>query len=389
MLELPCLGLPFQLGMLYDCRSDQLIPGMTLWDDRLLKSALNETSQPSSTFEVAAEDSISKKMSNLGIEANLSLSLMSGLVNVSGAAKYLDDRQSSANQARVTLQYSCTSKFQQLTMEQLASSNIQHPDIFDKGTATHVVTGVMYGAEAFFIFDREVRSNENHRNVQGKMEVLVKALPGISEIKGSADLAISDRDKQEVEKFQCKFYGDFILKNNPSSFQDAVQVYKELPTYFGKQGECTVPKKVWLYPLCKLDSRAAQMVREISTNLVKQAQQAIECLVKIETRSRDLTNTEVFECFPIFNEQVLQFSEMVSEHKTDFMKRLSAVLPSIRGGGAKEQELADLLEDRMHKSPFNGSSLELWMKSKEEEAKVLSQYLGIMKNIRGAIVIFS
>ena len=31
LLEMPCLGRPFQLGTLYDCRSDSLIPGVTLW----------------------------------------------------------------------------------------------------------------------------------------------------------------------------------------------------------------------------------------------------------------------------------------------------------------------------------------------------------------------
>ena len=142
-LLLQCLGRPFQLGMLYDCRNDQLVPGMTLWNENLLRAALSQRPQPSSNFEVIAEDTLSDKILNLGIKANLSLSIMGGLVNVSGAGKYLDDRKSSRNQARVTLKYYCTSRFEQLTMEQLAVSNIQHPDVFDKGIATHVVTGIL------------------------------------------------------------------------------------------------------------------------------------------------------------------------------------------------------------------------------------------------------
>ena len=285
--SLPCLGIPFQLGMLYDCRNDRIVPGVTLWDEKLLKAALSESLQPSASFEVSAEDNLSKKMFNLGVEANLSLSVMSGLVKVAGSAKYLDDRKSSNNQARVTLKYRCTSKFQQLTMEQLATSNIQHPDVFDKGTATHVVTGVLYGAEAFFIFDREVDSDENFREIHGNMEVMVKALPSINEIKGSADLNISDQDKRQVEKFNCKFYGDgFVLKSNPSTFQAAVKVYKELPTYFGEGGKNAVPVEVWLYPLSSLNSRAACMVREISISLVTQTQQDIEAIDDMDMRCR-------------------------------------------------------------------------------------------------------
>ena len=219
------------------------------------------------------------------------------------------------------------------------------------------------------------------------MEVLVKALLGVSEIKGNPDLALSDRDKQEVEKFQCKFYGDFILNSNLSSFQDAIQIYKDLPSYFEQGSKNTIPKKVWLYPLNKLDSRAAQMVKEISTSLVKQALQAIECYVNIEMRSRDLINTDVCEFFLTFNDQISQLMEMITEHKLDFMKKLSFMLPLIRGGEVNEQELADLLKTQMHASPFNPSSLELWMKSKEEETKVLSQYLEIMKKIRGTMIL--
>ena len=173
--------------------------------DSTLKAALSETPQPSSDFDVTAEDSVSTKMFNLGVEANLSVSVLSGLVEVSGSAKYVDDRQSSSKHARVTLKYKCTSKFQQLTMEQLATSKIQHPSVFEKQTATHVVTGVLYGAEAFFIFDREVESSENHHKIHGKMKILVKAIPGgINKIEGSASLDINDGDKKEVDKFQCK-----------------------------------------------------------------------------------------------------------------------------------------------------------------------------------------
>ena len=192
-------------------------------------------------------------------------------------------------------------------MEQLARSNIQHPNVFDEGTATHVVTAVLYGAEAFFTFDREIESGENYRDIHGNMEVVIKAIPGITDIKGSADLDIGDQDKKEKDKFQCKFYGDVVLKSNPSTFQDAVSVYKELPKLFGKDEKNMVPKKVWLYPLRSLDSKAAHMVREISTNLVSRTQKAIECLNNMVIRAHDLINSEVYDCFSGLKEQMSRF----------------------------------------------------------------------------------
>ena len=60
-LEKPCLGQPFQLGMLYDCRSNALIPGVTLWGSEALSVAISE--QPFKTFDlrVIAEDNLGEK----------------------------------------------------------------------------------------------------------------------------------------------------------------------------------------------------------------------------------------------------------------------------------------------------------------------------------------
>ena len=378
-LELPCLGLPFQLGMLYDCRRDALVPGITLWDEKQLNIASSEKPQPSSNFEIIAEDSIKDKMFSLGVEGSLSLSLVGGLVSVSGSAKFVHDRKSSKNTARVSLKYSCTSKFQQLTMEQLATTNIQYPDVFDKGTATHVVTAVLYGVEAFFIFDREVSQGENYRDIHGRMEVLIKAMPTIVDIGGSADVGIKKAEKTETEKFQCKFYGDVILDKNPATFQQAVEVYQQLPKHFRST---TVPKKVWLYPLSALNSKAARMVKEISTSLVTQTQQIIEGFHVVQMRSADLIKSRVCEYFTSFREQLSKFQEMVNEYKIDFMKKLCNVLPNIRGGGAEEQDLADLIGP-VQNSPFEQSLLSAWLNHKEGEFKVLSQYLSIMEKVNG------
>jgi hypothetical protein len=62
VIEKACLGPPFRLGMLYDCRSDNLIPGMTLWNNERLKSA---RPQIGSDFEVIAEDTLESKASQL------------------------------------------------------------------------------------------------------------------------------------------------------------------------------------------------------------------------------------------------------------------------------------------------------------------------------------
>ncbi|CAK6984454.1 verrucotoxin subunit beta-like, partial [Scomber scombrus] len=247
-IELAALGRPFGLGMLYDCRRDSLISGMTLWNREDLKKNMGERPKPNSDFKIVASESVEGKSSVLEVDASLKASFLGGLVEVDGSAKYLNDHKTSKNQARVTLNYKTTTKFQELSMNHLGRGNVRHPDVFDKGNATHVVTGILYGAQAFFVFDREVSEKENHQDIQGNLEVMIKKIPGLT-IEGEGSLKMEDKDKANVEKFSFRFHGDFLLKKPPTSFQDAIQIYQSLPQLLGANGENAVPVKVWLLPL--------------------------------------------------------------------------------------------------------------------------------------------
>ena len=48
---------------------------------------------------------------------------------------------------------------------------------FEDDIATHVVTGVQYGADAVFVFDRQVDSTETFHNVHGAMKAMISVLP--------------------------------------------------------------------------------------------------------------------------------------------------------------------------------------------------------------------
>ncbi|KAE9547197.1 hypothetical protein FO519_009591, partial [Halicephalobus sp. NKZ332] len=175
-----CLGRPMTLGTLYDCRSDTSIPGVTLWDNNTLSNNTSIQHSEFSNFNVTANDSIENKAHLLNIKAGLKLSFISGLVKVEGAAKYLDNNRSSANQARVALKYSCKSSIEKLTMDHLGTDNIKYRDVFDNGMATHVVTAIEYGADAIFVFDRRESSSESCRKVEGNLETSLAKIPAMS-----------------------------------------------------------------------------------------------------------------------------------------------------------------------------------------------------------------
>uniref|UniRef100_A0A667ZTH7 Fibronectin type-III domain-containing protein n=1 Tax=Myripristis murdjan TaxID=586833 RepID=A0A667ZTH7_9TELE len=377
---LAALGRPFSLGMLYDCRRDLLVPGMTLWDRDALEKGIRERPQPNSEFEIVASESIEDKSSALNVQASLKASFLGGLIEVEGSAKYLNDSKISKNEARVTLKYKNTTKFQELSMNHLGSGNMKHQYIFDKGMATHVVTGILYGAQAFFVFHRELTEKEDHQDIEGSLKVMIKKIPFLA-IEGEGSLQMSETDISKVQRFSCKFHGDFNLQRNPVSFQDAIEVYQSLPKLLGANGENAVPVKVWLMPLKTLDSAAAQLVRQISIRLVMEAQSILEDFSELEMRCNDAMKNSTTQQFPQIGKKLKTFKELLSEYKLEFQRTLAKKLPSIRGGGEEEAVLAEVLKKR-HSSPFNNKNLSEWMSCKEREINILKSLTDMMKNTK-------
>ncbi|KAK5860478.1 hypothetical protein PBY51_021953 [Eleginops maclovinus] len=377
-MEVVALGRPFSLGMLYDCRKDSLIPGITLWDCDDLDNHVRERQQNNNSFDIVASESIEDKSLALDVEGSLKASFLSGLVEVGGSAKYLNDSKTSKNQARVTLYYQTTTKFHELSMNHLGRDNVKHQSVFDKGIATHVVTGILYGAQAFFVFDREVSVNENHQDIQRNLKLMINKIPCLP-IDGESSQKMEDKDKANVEKLSCRFFGDFLIQKPPTSFQDALEVYQSLPKLLGANGEKAVPVKVWMLPLTYLDSTAAKLVRQISIGLVEECQRVLEDFSDLEMRCNDALKTQTAQQFPQIGKKLKTFKQMCSEFKLEFQRTLKEKLPSIRGGGEEEAVLAEILR-KTCSSPFNSENLNEWMDCKEREISILKSTTNMMKN---------
>ena len=375
---IPALGRPFDLGMLYDRRSEKLIVGKTLWSPDHLGQAVKTITKPYTNSEVLAEDTIDDKTSALNIEASIKLSFLGGLVNVQGAAKYLDDRKTSSHHSRVVLKYETTTELKQLTMEHLGRGKVQYPEVFDEDIATDVVVGILYGAKAFLIFDQEVSKDESEKEVHGNMEVLVKSLPGIS-IDGSGSVDITEDQKKRTEKMHCKMYGDFRTEESPTTYEEAVRVYKQLPSLIGDKGQNAVAVQVYLRPLSEIDSKGQRMVREISANYISKTCDILEHIQYIESKCSDLMREDVCSSFPRVKKQLSSFKSSISRYKIFFQKKLLPLLPSIRGGGAEESALGDIFEEK-ERSPFAQTRVDAWIMEKEKEMKRLQGMVRFLGN---------
>ncbi|XP_053473566.1 verrucotoxin subunit beta-like [Ictalurus furcatus] len=265
------------------------------------------------------------------------------------------------------LHYSVNTKFEQLNMNHSTQGKLDHCGVFDHDVATHVVTAVLYGADAYFVFDREVNLSEDKTNVQGDVKIFLDKLQMLSSAEAQVELDPNENEKATVKKCSCTFYGDFMFLSNPSTFEDAVKVYTDLPKMLGHNGEHAVPVKVWLFPLVKLNSRAAKLQRNITRDLIRDVESVIEALNIMEMKCGDLLQDTVAKSFSTFHKQVQDFQKVCFEYKRDFMTKLGSLLPEIRGGKSDINALSELLEVH-EKSPFNTCDLQQWTRMNENKS---------------------
>ncbi|CAF1684733.1 unnamed protein product [Rotaria magnacalcarata] len=221
-LKMMALGRSFKVGMLYDYKTDRLIPNMSLWDEKLISKYLTCHSSSSPTYEARINNNLTELEYLLGIDNNLKLSILVGLVDLPGSNDLIDYCQRVRRTELFILQYSITTHYDELAIRHFRKSDIKRQDLLDQQVATHVVTDVFYGIEIFLIFNRKLSDNENRTDHHNSVKELLKKLKTLP-ITDIDQLPLSNEEKQLAETLTGQYYGDIQLKSNPRSFIDAIK----------------------------------------------------------------------------------------------------------------------------------------------------------------------
>uniref|UniRef100_A0A8C6UDZ6 Uncharacterized protein n=1 Tax=Neogobius melanostomus TaxID=47308 RepID=A0A8C6UDZ6_9GOBI len=373
------LGRPFRLGMLYDARTDRLVKGAALWDPAALHRMTQTRLQPYSNFKISASDSVEEQASLLEVQASLRASIACGLVEADGSAKYLHDKRQFQNQCRVTLQYKATTHFEQLLLTSGDWENDRSREMAENGLATHVVTGIEYGANAFFVFDSQILEASDVHEFKLKIRVVLHFIFWSIHFDYNKDL--TDEQKSLVQKLTVKFYSDFLLESTPATFVEAVKTYTDMTKLLGENDKNAVPVKVWMVPLKYFYPKATQIVRDISVGLVIEAENALEDLHAVKMRCDDVLSVGAVAKFPQVRHQLHTFNRLCECYALELQRRMAEACPAIREGTKPESDLRSLFE-RRQATPFSQDKLTGWLRGKERVVNVVQFCLEIMKGVK-------
>ncbi|KAK2865559.1 hypothetical protein Q7C36_001615 [Tachysurus vachellii] len=349
-VEVAALGRRLDLGMLYDCRSESFTSDIFLWEKNLLSSMKLSIPRLQSDVRILDGDSLQDRLTALDLSVSLRASVVSGMVEITGASEFINHPVQSQLQDRVTLHYRTSTRLDMLSHELLHKRFLL--SLTGSTTATHVVVAVLYGSQAFFVFDSKKNRSTENTNLK---DVFTKMI-------ASSDHTELLSRLTEIEK--------------TASFIDGVVLQSSVDTVLQNAGE--VPLKVWLYPLKNLFQTSACVVKDISQDQLHKAENVLEKLKMDISFSQTLMSVvvghDVFTQFPGVKDALFEFSSLLQQYQSIFQRKLASCIKTIRDTTAleKEEKLQDLL-DESNQSPFGSECRRQWLQNKNAQVTALIQ----------------
>ena len=160
-------------------------------------------------------------------------------------------------------------------------------------------------------------------------------------------MKLNSDEKEKVDNFKCTVYSDLKSNASVANWDEALSLYKSLPTKLSASGETDSQRgvlvRIWLLPKSFLGYQHDTLMKELSNVVVNKPKRVIESLSEAISESRDLINKT--KKFPILNNKIVRFAKLVENYTTTFQKDiLSVLLISIRGGTGNEKLLFDAVE---------------------------------------------
>lgn len=365
------------MGMLYDYRTEQIVEGSTLWDLDTVEKERKCVAKHFTSSIVTIEKSLLDKTKLLKAEGSLKLSILCDMVKMSGSAEYVKNRKITKRQERVILEYSTYENHETITVDDLKKARKTDVDFPDPEIATHVVIGIVYGADVFFEFSRSLSENEDSTAAQGKSEAVLKFVEKLS-VSGSAEfnMNMNGNEKQIAESLTYAFYGDAKLETNPITFEEAVKLFKDIPQLI-RSNKTNIAKKVTLCPIELFKRLTGKSSPEIDDGLILKCASLIDGLYHLKIEAEDLMISDYWS-IQQNKEHLEKFVKCIERFEAHVKKRMAKLLAEIRGGSAEEDKLNDFLQ-KADLAPFSTKQLRDWIDSTRDKTIKLNYFIESLK----------
>ncbi|KAJ4465125.1 hypothetical protein C8R41DRAFT_109428 [Lentinula lateritia] len=264
-MDLPALGRPAFLGQLYDATSERLMNTQLFSPE--VASKVQIVPNPSNSVKFKDISTISERSHALDINAELSLSILGGLIDLKGSGQYLDTSKSNVSSREVSM--ICTTR-RNLKRLDLKGSDTITLDAYERAVkrhATHVVTGIIYGGTLVTNVVEKASFSESRTKIHGEFTAsLMKKMAAAFSAEGKAAVDSDKTSKDVLQSHDFDFYGDYVASDRPNAMTigDLFELAKTWPDLVGDG----VPCQITVTPLDQLvdESVEAKILHELESD---------------------------------------------------------------------------------------------------------------------------
>ena len=343
------------LGSLYDARSGMPVPGF-LWDQDTIGRNTVETNASYSQSDFVMSDTLRDKGSLTDFSLSLTLSGMFSVLKISGTASigYFTDKQRTRRAVRMTMKYGVRTVKQQINpFDYDAMKNInQHVmGMCDGGEkdecklATHVVTGVTWGADTYALFESVYKKDVDRQKIEVGLAARLELPVPIAAAEAAGGFSTDEEEIDISTQTTVKIYGDFPVRQElPVTLEDTVAFMKSLPTKVLNGDRFGVPMEIELTPLVWLNSKAGKLAREIENKMLEELITIYESFDDSEMALLDLIE-QPYGLFRAWKTEVDALYLEFQKYRSTYSSALGRAMNEVLGGKLAFSALRQMITD--------------------------------------------
>ena len=244
-----------------------------------------------------------------------------------------------------------------------SSTSIVNINMCEKD-ATHVVTETTWGCNVYMSFITEKSSKFEDKEIHGSLKAAM-TLASFS-IDAEAEVNSTEDINKTLSATEFNFRGD-VSVGTPTSIQEAIKFAKEIPD---KCRESQKPIAFSIVPLENFCSKAETILNKISSQNINRVSSMTTSFEDMGSRLKGLSDSKVTQKFKAMKDLINFLTKEHKKFRARITGRIQEVLPKIRGGGAVEEELTDLVNE-YDQSPFSKREFEALLNIRKKQIETM------------------
>ena len=377
----PTMGRLVQLGAVYYAKTERLAFDETLWTVANINANSTKQNITKSVSKVRFTKNLLEKFDHFDISAELSLSTLGGLIEITGSIGYLrsDGLVDETSNLALTYKSVISNEFISQDMRSKLDFYDVCESMYDKNNpATHIVSSITRGFMGTFDFDIKRQSSDTKQDISaGRLDITVAEI-----LTGSVGADIEFTDAENRSNIICSFSGDTILKTIPTSIEEAKLAFKNLSQQ-AKGSRAII--QFSLTPISKYcGGDATKIINDISKKITERLIEIILELQQTVLETKLLFDLESSKFYTQELENPLKyFLDELEKFEMQWKSNLTRIRPKVKGNELPITALSDLIET-YDKSAFNHEFATLFLQNRRREMRTVN--IIIKKKYDGIVI---